>query len=80
MVELHIDKGADLSLGCPLHIACMQHHLDISKVLIENGADVNKLDRGGETPLDVFVKSKAPELVKLLKKNGGKTSRKLGEG
>ncbi|XP_053397533.1 transient receptor potential cation channel subfamily A member 1 homolog isoform X2 [Mercenaria mercenaria] len=36
---------------CPLHYAARYNHMEIVKLLVENGADVNSEDREGLTPL-----------------------------
>jgi ankyrin repeat protein len=66
IVQQHIDAGTDVngtfSLegvpgtgGTPLHIALMTHKHDVAKLLIENGADINRKaiapDPYGGTPM-----------------------------
>ena len=51
----------------PLYIAIINNYIKTSKLLIENGADVNAKDAKGHTPLH-FAKNL--EIVKLLIKNG----------
>ena len=56
----------------------MQIHLEVTKVLLENGANVNiKGRRFGHTPLDTSIFWNKDELTKLLREYGGKTSEEL---
>lgn len=54
--EYCIKEKADIDVKdengrTPLHLACMNKHFEIAKILIENGADVNVIDNEGKTPL-----------------------------
>ena len=53
--------------GQDVHEAAEHGHLNISKLLIENKADVNAKDEDGTTPLNLVDKSKYPDLYDLLK-------------
>jgi uncharacterized protein len=53
-----------------LHIAARMGNVEISTILIENGANVNITDNEGWTPLMRAVIAKNVELVKLLMKHG----------
>lgn len=35
----------------PLHLACINNHIDAVKLLLSNGADIDKQDEDGWTPL-----------------------------
>jgi ankyrin repeat protein len=64
-------KARDTSLmRCtPLRWASLYGHLEVAKLLVENGADVNARDhRKGVAPLRWAVEH--PEMVKLLIENG----------
>ena len=55
----------------PLHRAVIQNDLEMIRLLIENGADVNsKEDKYGATPLIVAAQLDHPEIAKLLIENG----------
>ncbi|KAF7877049.1 uncharacterized protein EAF02_008269 [Botrytis sinoallii] len=41
--------------GTPLHIAASNNHLDLCKLLLENGADISSDAARGKTPLGVFI-------------------------
>ena len=61
-------------------MAAERGHVEVVKILLENGANVNAKDRVGETPLSIAVekaanadeekKSKYAEIVKILLNNG----------
>ena len=59
----------------PLYIAIINNYIKTSKLLIENGADVNAKDAKGHTPLH-FAKNL--EIVKLLIKNGADVNARKG--
>ena len=79
---LLIAKGADVNAkdgkfgGTPLHYAAGGHK-EILELLIAAGADVNVKAVDGETPLDLAIKKKHPEIADLLRKHGGKTGEEL---
>ena len=62
----------------PLHHAAEGGRKEIAELLIENGADLNVKDETlGDTPVDWAIRRKHPEMVDLLRKHGGKTSKEL---
>ena len=50
----------------PLHKAVELGHVDIVKVLLENGADFNKVNWHGMSPAQLAVMNGHPDIVKLL--------------
>lgn len=46
---VHI-KGADDIRITPLTSAASQGHVEVAKVLLENGADIHEVDGGGHSP------------------------------
>lgn len=62
----------DYDLRTPLHLAAAHKHLDIVKLLLENGADADAEDRFGGTPLSDALRNKKrlgnDEIVDLLLK------------
>ncbi|PMD55239.1 ankyrin, partial [Hyaloscypha bicolor E] len=50
----------------PLYRASMNGHVDIVKLLLEKGADVNAADRDGQTPLYRAFANRHVDIVKLL--------------
>jgi hypothetical protein len=54
--------------------------VDIAKYLIERGADVNAVNRDGNTPLHVAAFLCRAEIVQLLLEKGGSVSKKNMRG
>lgn len=54
----------------PLHWAVNNKHLDIVKLLVKHGADVNVADEMGITPLHMAADSGSVEMAKFLIDNG----------
>ena len=52
----------------PLHIAVLKENLDIIKVLLEEGADINQVDEKNLTPLDYARDEKNNEIILFLEK------------
>ncbi len=88
-VEYFILKGADVNyalpekpypdkpvyfLHTPFHVAVREGNLNIVKIMIANGADVNFVAYGTETPLDLAENEK---IRKLLRSHGAKTGEEL---
>lgn len=72
-VCLLIANGANVNQKCeahqsgtPLHHACAWNRLEIAKILISYGADVNAVDSAGRTPLYFAVMYGAKQIIKLL--------------
>ena len=57
-----------------LHLASSNDHKAIVKLLVENGAEINKLNLRGQTPLDL---SSTESTDRFLRKHGGKTAAEL---
>ena len=57
----------------PLHDAARENSLDMAKLLIDHGADVNATDSSGCTPLDRALSkiSIDQELEAVLRRHGG---------
>jgi ankyrin repeat protein len=56
----------------PLLIAVDGRHADIVQLLIAKGANVNKLNEVGTSPLDWTADWGVPDIVKMLKDAGAK--------
>lgn len=60
----------------PLTLAIVKNKLEAAKVLLENGADANRIDGNGESPLVVAVAANNAEAIKLLLEFGANPSTK----
>jgi ankyrin repeat protein len=81
MVELLIDKGADVNLKTdfdqtPLHLAAENGQKEMVELLIAKGANVNAHD-GLSTPFDIAVESNKTQTADLIRKKGGKMIEEL---
>jgi ankyrin repeat protein len=55
-----------------LHFAVAGENINIVKMLIEAGAEVNATDKNGQTPLDIALKAGKKDLIDVLVKAGAK--------
>mmetsp|Transcript_26928 Transcript_26928/g.86534 ORF Transcript_26928/g.86534 Transcript_26928/m.86534 type:complete len:217 (+) Transcript_26928:113-763(+) len=60
----------DRNGNCPLHIASQNGHLHIVKIVIAAGGDVNKQNKGGQTPMHMAVAYDYDEVTAFLSKSG----------
>ena len=88
LIKKLIESGINVSAKekttgqTPLHYAAKNYHMEIAELLIANGAGINEICGQGFTPLDyleldnkVWVsdgKNLKEEMIKLLRKHGGK--------
>jgi len=86
VIEFAISKGADVnalqgeSRWTPLHSACSRGRGSVAKVLIDNGADVNAVTRGGRTPLHYAARNKDLGTASLLIAKGANVNAKGNRG
>jgi ankyrin repeat protein len=80
IAELLLNSGADLKargLGLTtLHITAMKGHIELARLLLDRGADVNEPSRqknGNVTPLAMAVRAKQEKMQQFLKARGGRT-------
>jgi uncharacterized protein len=73
LVRLFLDKGANVNTASrntqrvtPLHSAVAGQHLEITKSLLHQGADVNAVQEGGFTPLHGAAQNGQLEILELL--------------
>jgi ankyrin repeat protein len=79
LVRRLIDKGADINVeksanGSPLHLAAIKGNIEVGKILIDHGADLNATSRHG-TPLQFnIINWPVPheEMAIFLVENGAK--------
>ncbi|KAI5071736.1 hypothetical protein GOP47_0013987 [Adiantum capillus-veneris] len=67
---------ADFDGRTALHIAACEGHLDVVRLLVSKGADVNARDRWGSTPLDDAEHYQNGDVCKQLIEYGGKLCHK----
>ncbi|PIE46850.1 MAG: hypothetical protein CSA42_06150 [Gammaproteobacteria bacterium] len=67
------DCGGNYEYSSPLMVAVSTQNIDIVKMLLERGADVNIIEGEGVTVLDIAKKKKNKHIVDLLLKYGAKT-------
>ncbi|KAA8497903.1 putative serine/threonine-protein kinase [Porphyridium purpureum] len=60
----------DYDRRTPLHIAAAEGRLDIAKLLVESGANVNARDRWGSSPLQDAERENRSEMIAFLKESG----------
>ncbi len=72
VVELLLAKGADIENGLVLNFIVTKPELyDMAKLLIEKGADVNRKNPNGDTPLQsATIHGKSLRIIDLLLDNG----------
>ena len=63
---MHIDLAALVDDSTALHHAVRFGQPEIAAILLDNGADINKRDKEGQTALIAAVHSNQPKCVKLL--------------
>jgi len=61
-----IEEGGDT----PLIISCKKGNLNIVKLLVDNGADINKKNKYGDTPLTISCEKGNFDIIKYLVEKG----------
>lgn len=59
----HIDK---LAAQTPLYYAARKGHLEMAKLLVEKGADIQHTDNNNKTAVDIARKAKQGEVAEFL--------------
>ena len=82
-----VEAGADIEAAArnemgarPLHSAAAGRHLDVSRLLVERGADVNARQHGGYVPLHQAAQHGDVELAELLLAAGADPDVALDDG
>ena len=85
-VEELINSGADISITgeywewTPLEKAANRGFYDICKILIDNGADINKKSKIGKNAFHNAIQQGHIDIVKLFVKNGADLKVKTADG
>jgi len=69
---------ADYDLRSPLHLAAAEGHLDVVRYFIAQQAELNPLDRWGNTPLADAVRHGRDVVVEALEDAGARLKRDDG--
>lgn len=88
VVNALIKNGARVNDGnvanlLPIHASVSNKHLEVTKILLSKGADVNPQVRSenstdnNKTPLDYAIQNKDDKHTELLRSHGGKTGDEL---
>jgi ankyrin repeat protein len=56
-IEEQIKSGLNVNRGPILHTAIQQKRFSIARKLIENGADINKENKRGKSPLQILIEN-----------------------
>jgi ankyrin repeat protein len=63
-----LERGADAST--PLHLASLQGHTDVVRMLLERNADAQAQNEHGSTPLDLALQGRHAKVVGILREHG----------
>lgn len=68
LVSLLLDRKASINVKreAPLHKACAYNFIEIVKVLLAAGADVEFLDEEGKRAIDYAIENNCSDVIKLL--------------
>ena len=66
----------------PIASACFDGYLEVATLLLDYGADINAVDKDGDTPLILAIRGRRPDedLVQLLLERGADISLLNNEG
>lgn len=78
--EKELVNARDEHRRTPLHMAALGDHLEVVKLLLENGADVNSKDEKNETPLWLAAWHGYSDVLNYLIAKGGDINAKGGHG
>lgn len=82
-----LDRGADATIPSqnamrvqPLHAAAAGRHLEIARLLLTHGADVNARQQSGFAPLHAAAQNGQADLVRLLLAHGADPAQATDDG
>lgn len=70
----NINRHTGVTRATALHMAARRGHLTIAQTLLALGADLNAMDRKGETPLQRAINCRRPALAELFHAHGAPAS------
>ena len=68
--NINVNVKDDMFGSTPLHLAAYNGHIEISRLLLQNGADVNAKSDDGSTPLHWAAEHGQVDILHLLVENG----------
>jgi hypothetical protein len=68
--NINVNVKDDLSGSTPLHWAARNGHIEIARLILQNGAEVNVRNNGGRTPLHWAAIQGHVDILHLLVENG----------
>ena len=81
IVDLLLEHKAQINLQSEkttlMHIACMNSHESVAKLLIKKNANLNAIDSNNRTPLDISVSLGDENIIEALIKRGAKSAEEL---
>ena len=86
MAKILVDAGAQVGAvtkdkgDSALHFAAANGHVECVKLLVEQGANVNRANDEDATPVHVAAQRGNTDIIKLLNSNGGDMSRRNSTG
>ncbi len=72
LVALFIKRGADVNIGMPLYLSIFHNQIEVVRLLLEGGADVNAIDDTGVTPLHLAAYHGRLKIAQLLLERGAR--------
>jgi hypothetical protein len=70
--DIDVNALGGRAISSPLHVAVYRNHIDVVKILLENGADPNLPNKEGESPLYWADANINEEMEELLTKHGAR--------
>ncbi|HIP18868.1 MAG TPA: ankyrin repeat domain-containing protein [Sulfurovum sp.] len=81
VIQFCIDKGFDLNVSkrksgiTPVMLAACFHDLEMMKMILDNGGEINAVDKSGMSPKDYAKKLGQKKMIEFLDEQGGIYSR-----
>ena len=68
--DVNAKSGRRVTHVCPLHAALYKRHIDVVRVLLDHGANVNTTDKNNKTPLNIAYRDEHLEVMRMLLEHG----------